>query len=243
MPANPDQVAIFKSTLKDLLKGYRFNVKGLYLDDGTILPLPSESSLVGKVVEVTIKAHLDRKVLAIKGLEFVRGGERSYPDLTIFGSAVGGQRFAVDVKCLRRDERGKRTKSAMAVATFDATYFRKPDEPDANIVAPYNSFDGHLALVALYDYDDATAKNIELVLVEKWRVATRNTASGTRCYVAAVTNIEDLKKEKGSFASEEEFNDYWRNVPIKEKKVRTKKPKAPKKPRGAKEAILASVAP
>lgn len=222
--SNVDHVAAFKAFFRKLLKGYEFDIRGLYRKNGDILPLPRESSLIGKVLEVTIKWHLDKRVLNTDDLEFTRGGERSYPDLTIYGAAVGGHRYAVDVKCVRRNAKGTRTESAMGLATFDANYFRNPDDPDPNIVAPYNSYDAHLVLIALYDYEDATARNVELLVVEKWRISSRKRASGTRCYVAAVTEIDRIRKEQGEFESEEDFNAYWRAVPIAKKKIRIRKP-------------------
>ncbi len=39
----------FKALVLDMMKGYRFDVQGLYLKDGTIRPLPSEAAVVGKV--------------------------------------------------------------------------------------------------------------------------------------------------------------------------------------------------
>ncbi|RLE25502.1 MAG: hypothetical protein DRJ61_14885 [Acidobacteria bacterium] len=50
-------VESFKAQLRDLLKGYEFDVKGLILNDGSIEPLPREASVVGKVLEISIK-HL-----------------------------------------------------------------------------------------------------------------------------------------------------------------------------------------
>ena len=43
--------------LRELLRGYRFDVKGLILNDGSIEPLPREASVVGTVLEISIK-HL-----------------------------------------------------------------------------------------------------------------------------------------------------------------------------------------
>ena len=37
-------VESFKALVLDLMKGYRFDVEGLYLKDGTVRPLPSEVS-------------------------------------------------------------------------------------------------------------------------------------------------------------------------------------------------------
>lgn len=57
----PSHVETFKALLTKLLKGYRFDIEGLYRSDGTVLPLPRESSLIGKVVEVTSSPTWTRK--------------------------------------------------------------------------------------------------------------------------------------------------------------------------------------
>lgn len=217
-PSSAEQVEAFKALLRKLMKGYQFDVMGLWMMDGTRRPLPKESSVVGKVLELSVKEYLFAKLMRIPNLHFADGGERSYPDLTFHGDALDGQRFAVDVKCTRRDKTGKRTESRIAIATFDADYFRYPEVKAANIMAPYSSYGAHLALIAAYDYDGATAKDVEIVVVEKWRIATRQKASGTRCYVAASSTLADLRAERGEFSSEAEFQDYWRAQPIGPKK-------------------------
>jgi hypothetical protein len=95
----------------------------------------------------------------------------------------------VDVKCARRAASGARTESPITIGTFDAEYFHHPDEKVGNIMMAYGSYVAHLAVVALYTYADATAKDVELLVVEKWRVATKKRSSGTRCYIAAVSDI------------------------------------------------------
>jgi hypothetical protein len=79
---------------------------------------------------------------------------------------------------------------------------------------PYSGYTSHLSVVALYDYEDTTARNVELLVVEKWRVATHKRSSGTRCYIAAVSDIASLRGERGDFSSEEEFNAYWRSQEV-----------------------------
>ncbi len=213
-----EQVEAFKALLRKLMKGYQFDVLGLYMADGSHRPLPKESSVVGKVLELSVKEYLQKKLLQVPQLHFASGGERSYPDLTFHGDALGPHRWAVDVKCARRDKSGKKTESRITIATYDADYFRYPSVKAANIVAPYDSYAGHLALIAVYDYDDATARNVQIIVAEKWRIATKQKASGTRCYVAASSSIEDLKAERGDFGSEGDFQDYWRAQPIGPKK-------------------------
>ncbi len=217
----------FKALMRELVKGYRFDVEGLYLKDGTIRPLPREAAVVGKVLEVSINEYLSRRLLQVPNLRWIpASSDRVYPDITFNGPVIFPNRFGLDVKCARRTSDGTKTESAITIGTYDAEYFRHPEEKVGNIMMPYGSYTAHLALIALYSYSGATARDIELLVVEKWRVATRKASSGTRCYIAAVHRVEDLRTERGAFASEEDFNSYWRAKaikPEKEAKWRTKR--------------------
>lgn len=209
----------FKGIVRWLVSGYEFDIQGLYRKDGSVLPLPAESSVVGKIVESSLISHLHRRLLLASQLESIPAtSDRVYPDITFSGPAIAPHRFAVDIKCARRTEAGDKTKSAIAIGTFDAEYFHYPREKTGNIMMPYGNYSAHLSLVALYDYVDATARNVELLVVEKWRVATRKSASGTRCYIAATNEIERIRKEDGDFESEREFHRFWRSEPVKESK-------------------------
>lgn len=210
---DPDRpVESFKELLRQLVRPYEFDVEGLYLKDGSIRPLPREAALVGKVLEVSIKEFLARQLLQVNDLRCIAASsDRTYPDFTFNGSLIHPCRFAVDLKCARRNTAGNRVSYPISIGTFNAQYFRRPDEKVANIMMPYSSYTAHLAVIAVYDYADATARNIELLVVEKWRVATRKRSSTTRCYIAASKPIEDLRGERGEFSSEKEFNGYWRN--------------------------------
>ena len=76
----------FKELLRELLAGYEFDVKGLYLKDGSIEPLPAEPAVVGKVVEISIKHYLDRQLLQVSELKCIRASsDRTYPDFTFNG--------------------------------------------------------------------------------------------------------------------------------------------------------------
>lgn len=213
-------VASFKALVLDLMKGYRFDVEGLYLKGGTIRPLPSEAAVVGKVLEVSIHEYLSRKLLQAKHLKSIpASSDRVYPDVSFNGPMIFPYKFALDVKCARRTAGGAKTESAITIGTFDAEYFRYPDEKVGNIMMPYGSYSAHLLLIALYSYENATARDVELFVVEKWRVATKRRSSGTRCYIAASQQVDNLRAERGDFSSEEEFNVFWRKQPISEKKL------------------------
>lgn len=208
-------IASFKKLLLALMKGYSFDVAGLYMKDGSVRPLPSEAAVVGKVVEVSIHEYLLRRLIQIKNLKSIpASSDRVYPDVTFNGPMIAPNRFALDVKCARRKAGGERTESAITIGTFDAEYFRYPEEKVGNIMLPYANYAAHLALIALYDYEAATARNIEILIVEKWRVATKKRSSGTRCYIGATQILERLRKEEGDFSSEEEFHAFWRGQAI-----------------------------
>src|SRR5215216_6479458 len=197
-------VESFTALLRDLMKGYRFDIEGLYRKDGTVLPLPRESSVVGKVIEISINDYLRRRLLEIPSLDSIQASsDRVYPDVSFSGSLINPHRFALDIKCARVDKKGDKTESAITIGTFDAEYFRYPSEKVGNIMAPYSSYTAHLALLALYKYADATARDLDLLVVVKWRVATKKRSSGSRCYIAATKRIAGLRAEAGGFESEE----------------------------------------
>jgi len=225
--ADGGAISDFKELLRKLLSGYEFDIAGLYTKKGELRPLPRESAVVGKVIEGSILEYLYRRLLAHKTLVVLGAkSSRSYPDLTFRRSQDHPETFAVDIKCARR-ESGKRIQSAIAIGTYDAEYFHYPNTPASNIEAPYGSYTAHLALIALYDYKDTTADNVELLIVEKWRIAKRSEASGTRSYIATSTLIEDLRAERGDFKSEDEFNKFWRAKPVKPSKLKKWKEKHP----------------
>ena len=212
-------VESFKGLVRDLLKGYEFDVKGLLLNNGSIEPLPREAAVVGKVLEISVKHYLRRHLLQVSNLVCIpASSDRTYPDFTFNGQLIHPHRFAVDLKCARRSKRGDRTDYPITIGTYDAEYFHYPADNVANIEMPYSSYTAHLAVIALYDYVDTTARNVELLVVEKWRVATKKRASGTRCYIAAVSEVDHLRREKGEFSSEKEFESFWRSQEVKASK-------------------------
>lgn len=222
-------VESFKKLLRELMKGYEFDVEGLYLKNGKMRPLPSESSVVGKILEVSMEEYLQRRLIQVTNLQVIpASSDRVYPDFSFSGPLISPHRFALDVKCARVREDGIKTESQITIGTFDAEYFRYPDEKAGNIMASYSSYSAHLCLIALYRYSEATAREIEILVVEKWRIATKKKSSGSRCYIGASPAITDLRKEKGDFASEEEFNSFWRSVEMNEKKEQKWKSKREK---------------
>ena len=79
----------------------------------------------------------------------------------------------------------------------------------------YGDLAWHIDLIALYDYVDGNVENIEILVVETWRVASTKRSSTTRNYIGAMTSISDLRTEHGAFATINDFYEFWRSYPVK----------------------------
>jgi restriction endonuclease EcoRV len=205
--------------LRKAVQDYRWNVRGVILDDGKVIPLPKEPAVVAKVIELSVIEHFKRKAYAVPGLDVLDDlSGRGYPDVLLAGRAVENRRIALDVKVARRKPRrdGKRTKtqSRITLGPFDS-YFRRPDEPIPGVGVAYGNMAWHLDLIVLYDWEEGEVMNVEVLVVETWRVGSRKRSSTTRNYIGAVDSIADLKAERGEFATADEFYRYWRAVPLK----------------------------
>ena len=73
----------------------------------------------------------------------------------------------------------------------------------------------HLDLIVLYDWEDGEVRNVEVLVVETWRVGSTKRSSTTRNYIGAVDTIADLQLEQGEFDSAEDFYAFWRAVPVR----------------------------
>ncbi|MEU8182556.1 type II restriction endonuclease [Micromonospora sp. NPDC049047] len=188
---------------------------------GHLLPLPKESAALANVLEVSVVDFLLARLSQVDGAEMQRGSERGYPDLEIGGPAFGGGLFAVDVKSARREdakktrERGhedEKTQSRITLYTGN-TYFRHPDLHWPGTFRPFNEYEGHLDLILIYTLNPDSrhrVEDLEVIVQEPWRIASKDRSSTTREYIGAVEKIVDLRMGKGAFATAEAFYKYWR---------------------------------
>ena len=140
-----------KSWLRDAVRDYRWNVRGILLDDNKVVPLPKEPALVAKVIEVSVIEHFKRRAYAVPGLDFLDDlSGRGYPDVLLAGRAVDNRRVALDVKVARRKPRKvgapTKTQSRITLGPFDS-YFRRPTEPIPGVGVAYGDMAWHLDLI------------------------------------------------------------------------------------------------
>ena len=184
---------------------------------GHLLPLPKEPAALANVLEVSIVNFLTLRALMIPEAQVRRGSERGYPDLEFGGLAFGGGFHAVDVKAARRAPNGKQTQSRITLYTGN-TYFKWPDLHWPGTIRPFSEYVTHLDVIMIYTLNpesNARVEDLEIIVQEPWRIASRERSSTTREYIGAVTSIDALRSGKGAFGSPAAFYDYWRKFPFK----------------------------
>jgi hypothetical protein len=184
---------------------------------GHFIPLPKEPAALANVIEVSVVDFLLERLAQLEGADGRRGTERGYPDIEISGPAFGDAFHALDVKVARRARSGRKTQSRITLYTGN-TYFRHPQAKWAGTFRPFQDYVSHLDLIVLYTLNPRSlgrVENVELIVHEAWRIASKQRSSTTREYLGAVMSIEDLRAGRGEFDSPDAFYTYWRKHPFK----------------------------
>lgn len=229
--------------LREQCESYQFQVRGVFdarghhewplvaadADDliqqlsegGHLLPLPKEPAALANVLEVSIVDFLLDRLRGLAGSIGVRGTERGYPDLEVSGGAFDGNFHAVDIKVAQRRKIrsgvSKNTKSRITLYTGN-TYFRYPQLHWPGTPRPFDAYTTHLDVIGIYTLDEESAarvEDLELIVQQPWKVASKQRSSTTREYIGAVVDIDDLRAGRGEFETPEAFYAYWRRYPFK----------------------------
>jgi Restriction endonuclease EcoRV len=179
-----------------------------------LAPLPKEPAALANVLEVSVVDFLLERLSAEVGVRARRGTERGYPDIEL---SVGDTHFAVDFKAARRGKSRKQTESRITLCTGN-TYFRYPKLHWPNTFRSFESYAAHIEILAIYTLNEESTwrvDDLEFIIDEMWRFASKQRSSTTREYIGAVVSLEALRAGKGEFETEEEFQKFWRKFPFK----------------------------
>ena len=201
-----------------LIAGSAEELRQELAEKGHLLPLPSEPAALANVMEIELREHLTRSLEPIADAEVSEGTERSFPDLEFSGMWFGGGIRAVDIKCARRkiSKAGDATGSLnnrIALYTGN-TYFLWPTLKFSGILRPFGEYEELLSIVVVYTFVRERPERImdvDVVVHETWRIASRSRASATREYIGSVRKIEDVVAGNSEFESAQEFYEYWRD--------------------------------
>jgi len=184
---------------------------------GHLVSLPKESAALANVIEVALVDFLLDRLNQVPGATGRRGEERSYPDLEISGDAFGSSFHAVDVKMARLRKSGTATQSRCTLYTGN-TYFKWPTIRWPGMFRPFDDYASHLDIIGVYRLDvdyRGRVRELELIVHEPWRIASKERSSTTREYIGAVTDVAALREGRGDFETEVAFYRYWRAYPFR----------------------------
>lgn len=179
---------------------------------GHFVPLPKEPAALANVLEVSLVDFLLEEASKVSGASAVRGTERGYPDLELSGRPFGKGHHAIDIKIARRNKSGRATQSRITLYTGN-TYFRYPSLQWPGSFRPFEDYASHVDVIGVYTLDEThpgRIRDLELLVHEPWRIASKQRSSTTREYIGAVQQLDRLRAGQGEFATEQEFYAYWR---------------------------------
>ncbi len=199
-------------------------IKGFIDVNQRIYTLSVDTKVISKIIELLLIPIVSRFAQVHQYQIIASLHQNHYPDMTLI--AEDKSHFALDFKSTYR-------KSVTRVSGFTlgafTGYFRQRNTAK-NITYPYDSYSGHVVLGSIYtraddidegqqytlaDLDTITsvATDFQLLIHEKWRIASDKPGSGNTKNIGSITNIADLIAGRGTFAKHGYgvFDRYWRN--------------------------------
>ena len=200
-----------KEEIYKAVKEIKWNFKGILDKEGRLHEIPKNLNFQALFERLALeKLAILTKRYNIKVQENLN--IRSYPDIVLTGGSLGKSVVALDIKTGRRVE----NKTGFTLGSY-AGYIRNPDKKlCCGGLYSYNDFTHHWDICFIYDWDEKAdtlnmIKNIQIVIQEKWRLASKSTGTGTTTAIGSIKDIDRIIKGAGDFKSEKEFLSYWRN--------------------------------
>ena len=201
-----------KKELQDLAEDISWNFVGILDTKKRLHEIPKNLNFQALFEKLVLeKLEILKSKHGISAIE--NKNIRSYPDMVLKDGALGSKIIALDVKTGRRSKNGN---TGFTLGSY-AGYFRKPDKKlCCGGLFSYNDFTEHWDICFIYDWNEKAdtlhmISNIQRVVQEKWRLASRTTGTGTTTAIGSIKEINKIISGNGNFKTEKEFMDYWRN--------------------------------
>jgi hypothetical protein len=201
--------------------GLGWDIKGIIDSQQRIYTINSDTKLISKVFELVV-TPLVMDIGEKYNFKIVISNRQTvYPDFTLILS--DGSKLALDVKSTYR--RNGRTVAGFTLGSYTG-YLRHPTK---NIMFNYAEYLAHWVLGFIYTREVDPADNIvtidkidtivpaikevEIIVQEKYKIASDRPGSGNTANIGSSADIEVLRNGTGVFSTlgEAVFEDYWRN--------------------------------
>lgn len=207
--------------------GVEWHIKGVLNGKGNLYTLSDDTKLISKVFEL-VSFPIITKALE-PHIQKWETEERQtvYPDLTVILHGAAPNKIAIDIKSTYR--RDHELVAGFTLGSYTA-YLRPPYTK--NIRYPYTNYREHWIVGFIYsrvsgvkpevshvdkaDQVVAPIRDVELVVHEKWRLASDRPGSGNTTNIGSIREVSALREGRGIFTRFGErgrnvFEDYWRN--------------------------------
>lgn len=178
---------------------------------GEAVPIPKDAKVVTAIMEDYAVRKIQKWASRKKIATILPSSGREYPDITL--ETRDGLTIALDIKTAR--VKNENTISRVTLGSYGG-YFRNPAQKKPGCRLPYGAFNQHWITAFIYEWRPAErsehmVKIKDIVVCEKWKIASKSTGTGTTKHIGSITNVGKLKRHNGEFSSNEEFEKYWRN--------------------------------
>lgn len=202
-----------------------YKIQGVIADDRRIYPLGTDTKVLGSIFEL-VSRPLIYEIAKEHGLKVREPrAQNIYPDFTLLVDEHDVEKIAVDVKTTYREGNKK---VSFTLGGYNS--FIREKTKAKNIEFPYDQYaeDWIVGFIYkrkapeeipshIYDLKDLSKipipfEDVQVFVQEKWRIAGQSAGSGNTTNIGSISGtVEDFRAGRGSFSSEEEFLDYWRN--------------------------------
>jgi len=205
--------------------GVEWYIKGILDSKKRLYTLSDDTKLISKVFELISIPIITKAFEPYIHKWETEERQTVYPDLTLIVSGSSPNKIAIDIKSTYR----KGEAAGFTLGSYTA-YMRAPFTK--NIRYPYNEYREHWIVgfiynrvpdvkaeivdVSLMDKVVAPIKNVEVIVWQKWQLASDKPGSGNTANIGSVRSLDALRKGQGTFTrfgdnGKDIFEDYWRN--------------------------------
>jgi len=215
--------------------GVEWYIKGVLDSKQRLYTISDDTKLISKIFELVSIPIITKAVESyIKSWE-IEERQTVYPDLTLILPGSSPNKIAVDIKSTYR----KGSIAGFTLGSYTA-YLRPPFTK--NISYSYKDYLEHWIVGFIYDrvpnvkpeivdissIDKIVApiKNVEVIVWQKWQLASDRPGSGNTANIGSVRSLDALRNGQGIFKKFGEegkdiFEDYWRNFDWKQPRIYT----------------------
>jgi len=205
--------------------GVNWYVKGILDSKKRLYTISDDTKLISKVFELISIPIITHAIEPYAKSWELEERQTVYPDLTLILDKPIPNKIAIDIKSTYR----KGANAGFTLGSYTA-YIRPPFTK--NIRYPYTDYIEHWIVGFIYDRVAGVkpdivdisqidkiippVENVEVVIWQKWQIASDKPGSGDTANIGSVRTLKALRTGQGTFTQfgekgKEVFEDYWRN--------------------------------